>query len=305
MALISRRFRIPACAVGAAATVVLSMAATSGTTLAATGKVKPVVAGSRYLALGDSISFGYREPTNLPAPDYSNAASFIGWPEDVAKSLDLRLTNAACPGETTATLISKTAESNGCESHYDSATGRQALGGYRTTHPLHASYRGSQLSFAKNFLERHPGTRLVSLMIGINDRFLCQKQTSDGCANEFQRVLTGVHRNITTILRGIRGTGYAGQVVLLTYYSMNYADNALTGHIAVLNNNIAQAARPFNVRVASGFDAFRSAAQHDEGSACQAKLLTALTNGRGPCGVHPSGKGQALLAQAVVRAVEK
>jgi len=305
MALKSRRFRVPAFALGTAAVVALSMLATSGTTLAATGNVKPVVAGSRYLALGDSISFGYREPTNVPAPDYSKASNFVGWPEDVATSLGLRLTNAACPGETTSSLINKKAESNGCESHYDSATGQQAVGGYRTVNPLHASYTGSQLAFAKNFLKLHPGTRLVSLMIGANDGFLCQKSTSDGCQSEFLGLLTKIHNNITTILKGIRGTGYTGQIVLLTYYSMNYADNTLTGEIAVLNNNIVQAAKPYNVRVASGFDAFKAATQQNGGDTCQAQLLTVLTNGDAPCGVHPSIQGQALLAQTVMARIKK
>jgi len=37
----------------------------------------PITAGSRYLALGDSVTFGYQEPQVIPAPDYSNAASFV------------------------------------------------------------------------------------------------------------------------------------------------------------------------------------------------------------------------------------
>jgi lysophospholipase L1-like esterase len=305
MALKSRRFRMSAFAFGTAAIVALSMVATSGTTLAATGTVKPVVAGSRYLALGDSISFGYREPTNLPAPDYSNAANFVGWPEDVAAALGLKLANAACPGETSSSLINKKAESNGCESHYDSATGQQAAGGYRTVNPLHVSYTGSQLAYAKNFLKQHPGTRLVSLMIGANDGFLCQKESTDGCQSEFFGLLTKIHNNITTILKGIRGTGYAGQIVLLTYYSMNYTDNTLTGEIAVLNNNIIQAAKPYHVRIASGFNAFQAATQQNGGDTCQAQLLTVLTNGDSACGVHPSVQGQALLAQTVMAKIKK
>ena len=291
MALNVRGFRLPAFALGLVV-VSFSMTATSGTTLAATGKVKPLVAGSRYLALGDSISFGFREPTNLPAPDYSKASNFVGWPEDIAKAMDLRLTNAACPGETTSSLINKKAQSNGCES-------------YRSAHPLHATYSGSQLSFAKNFLKQHPTTRLVSLMIGINDVFLCQKSTSDGCVSELPGLLTTLHNNITTILKGIRTTGYHGQIVLLTYYSMNYADDGLTGRIAVLNNNIIQAAKPFNVRIASGSDAFQVATRRSGGDACAGQLLTVLNRGIRPCGVHPSNEGQALLAQAVMAKVSK
>jgi hypothetical protein len=38
----------------------------------------PVVPGSQYLALGDSVTFGYMEPTVVPAPNYGDAASFPG-----------------------------------------------------------------------------------------------------------------------------------------------------------------------------------------------------------------------------------
>ena len=55
-----------------------------------------------YLALGDSIAFGYR-----PAPwaDYRRAANFAAYPEDLAAALKLNLVNAACPGETSASMI--------------------------------------------------------------------------------------------------------------------------------------------------------------------------------------------------------
>src|ERR1700722_19115291 len=44
----------------------------------------PITRGSGYLALGDSVSFGYQEPTVVPAPDYTNAANFVGFPEVIA-----------------------------------------------------------------------------------------------------------------------------------------------------------------------------------------------------------------------------
>jgi hypothetical protein len=91
----SRRFRLSALTLGTVAAVATSLVATTGTTLAATSRAKPVVAGSPYLALGDSIVFGYRESNNPPAPDYSNAANFKGYPEDIAAAMGLALTNAS------------------------------------------------------------------------------------------------------------------------------------------------------------------------------------------------------------------
>jgi len=210
----SRHFRLSALTLGTVALVGTGLVATSGTTLAASSSVKPVVAGAPYLALGDSIVFGYRESNNNPAPDYSNAANFKGYPEDIAAALGLDLTNASCPGETTSSMIDKNAASNGCENSYDASSGQQVPVGYRKAYPLHTSYKGSQLSFAEHFLKQHPGTRLVTLTIGANDGFLCQKQTSDGCISEFGDLQTKLKKNLQTIFKGIRGTGYKGRAGL-------------------------------------------------------------------------------------------
>jgi hypothetical protein len=74
-----------------------------------------------YLALGDSIAFGYR-----PAPwaDYRDAADFAAYPEDLAAALKLNLVNAACPGETSASMINPAAPSNGCETNARGGPGR-------------------------------------------------------------------------------------------------------------------------------------------------------------------------------------
>src|SRR5947209_479347 len=120
--------------------------------------------GSRYLALGDSVTFGYEESAVVPAPNYHDAASFISYPQLVGQALHLKVVNAACPGETAASLINPNGPSNGCES-----TPKAPNVGYRRSFPLHVSYKGSQLAFAVAYLRAHPDTRLVSLMIGAND----------------------------------------------------------------------------------------------------------------------------------------
>jgi lysophospholipase L1-like esterase len=68
-----------------------------GSALAAGGPA-PVTPGSRYLALGDSVVFGYEEPQVVPAPNYHNPASFLGYPELVGAALHLKVANASCPG---------------------------------------------------------------------------------------------------------------------------------------------------------------------------------------------------------------
>jgi hypothetical protein len=68
---------------------------------------QPVVSGSGYLALGDSVTFGYQEAQVVPAPDYHNASSFYGYPELLGTELRVKVANAACPGETSSSLINR------------------------------------------------------------------------------------------------------------------------------------------------------------------------------------------------------
>jgi lysophospholipase L1-like esterase len=254
-------------------------------------QVHKIRAGSGYLALGDSVPFGYREPASLPTPpDYSDPSSFVGYPEDVAADLSLADTNAACPGETSTSFITGTEPSNGCE------------GGYRAAFPLHVAYSGSQLGFAVGFLERHRDTRLVSLTIGANDGFLCQRTTADQCASELPAVLQTVGRNVATILGAIRDDAhYVGQIVLVDYYSLDYGDPTQVALSRALNTALTAAATPFDVEIADGFAAFQAAAAQAGGDSCAAGLLTMLSGGG--CGVHPSVAGHQLLAAALEQVI--
>ena len=281
----------------AATALVLTAVSASAAGIHSSAGPRPVVAGSGYLALGDSVSFGYREPANLPTPDYPDASSFVGYPEVVASSLALTLANAACPGETSASLIAANVLSNGCEN------GPSSTPGYRTLFPLHASYKGTQLAYAIHYLEVHPNTRLISLMIGANDGFLCQETTKDACASELPAVLKQVEANVRTILVKLRQkAGYRGQIVILNYYSLDYSSAAKSGFSQALNAAQDTAAAPFNVTIADGYGAFQKAAAQVGGNSCTAGLLTTLTTGG--CGVHPSVAGQALLASTVAAAVK-
>jgi lysophospholipase L1-like esterase len=270
-------------------------------------KAAPVVPGSRYLALGDSVPFGYREANSIPAPNFHRQRTFIGYPEDVAANLGLRLANAACPGETTASFLKASAQSNGCENSFPKATNPI---GYRSVYPLHVKYSSpheSQLTFAERYLVKHPGTRLVSLMIGANDGFICQQTTTDGCFKEFGALQAKITRNVTTIFKGIRNKAhYRGQIVLVTYYSIDYSNATDNLESQGLNSALEKAAKPFHVEIANGYGQFRLAARQGHGNICTAQLVTALSGkDKGTCGVHPSLAGQALLAQAVERAIKK
>lgn len=263
-----------------------------------TFKPPPVVRGATYLALGDSVTFGYMEPNVVPAPNYYDPSSFVGYPQIVGRLLRLKAVNAACPGETSSSFINTSAQSNGCENSYGGGSA------YRTLYPLHVHYSGSQLAFAVSYLKRNRKVRLVSLMIGANDLFLCEKTTSDGClsASEQQTVFTTVARNTKTIVSTIRKkAGYRGQIVIVNYYSLNYASSLLNTASLGVNNAMDTAAKPFKVQIADGYGQFQAATSIFGGSTCSAGLLTKLSTGS--CGVHPTRAGQGLLAQAVVYAL--
>ena len=283
-----------------ASTMTATATATATTATSPPPHSTRVTPGSGYLALGDSVTFGYQEPTVVPAPNYRDAASFPGYPEMIGSELHLRVANAACPGETSTSLINASAQSNGCE---NTPTGTGAS--YRKAFPLHVRYSGSQLAYATSYLKAHPGVRLVSLMIGANDLFVCQETTSDACAAsaEQQAVLRTISRNVRTILSRIRTKDhYAGQVAIVNYYSLDYASPIVNAESTELNTALDTAARPFHVKIANAYRTFAAASAHSGADTCTAGLLTQLGM-PGTCGVHPSYAGQALLASTLEGAV--
>jgi lysophospholipase L1-like esterase len=273
---------------------------------------KPAEPGTPYLALGDSVPFGYKEANAIPTPNYNKPKTLLSWPQDVASALGLKLTNASCPGETTVSLINAKALSNGCENHPVTGTKTIAAGGYRTLYPLHATYTGpkqSQLAFAEAFLNKFPNTRLVTLMVGANDGFICETSTKDTCFKEIGALEKTITKNVETMLKGLRGKGhYSGQIVIANYYSTDYTNALGTAGSEAVNVALANAANAYHVKIADSFDAFKTAAATHKGDTCGAGLLTNLKVVKGDpqsCGVHLSPAGAAVLAGAVEKVVKK
>jgi lysophospholipase L1-like esterase len=284
-----RRAAVALATVACAATTAACSGSDADTARAAT-PASPALSGT-YLALGDSVPFGYR---GRPAgTDYSKAANFTGYPEIVADRWDLDVVNATCPGETTASFTDVTAQSNGCENAL------HASAGYRTFHPLHVLYDSvnqSQLDFAVKTLQRHEDVSLVTLQLGANDAFLCAQTTTDQCASEAGTLAQTVQANLGRILTALRDRGgYRGRVVVVTYYALQYTGAAATV-TQLLDGAIAAAAQAHGATVASGFDAFKETAMTAGGDSVAAGLV--IRND-----VHPTAKGQELLARAVEDAV--
>jgi hypothetical protein len=248
-----------------------------------------------YLALGDSVAFGY-SPLLVNAGLAGNPAVFVGYPDIVAKSLELHLVNASCPGETTGGFLSIT---NGQD---------YACLGYRFHFgfPLHVSYPGAQLDFAIQYLSTHDNVRLVTMDLGANDVFklqtICGGVATACFASGLPAVLAGIDANIRIIYNAIRNVAhYRHKLVTLTYYSLAYDPTTAAGTMQ-LNTPIIDASEPFHAKIASGFDAFQGPALSAGGSSCAAGLLIVLAPG--VCDIHPTLLGRDLLAGAVVSAVQ-
>ncbi|WP_410674796.1 SGNH/GDSL hydrolase family protein [Amycolatopsis sp. cmx-4-68] len=244
-----------------------------------------------YLALGDSVAFGYRPGAVTPPADYLDPANFRGYAEKYAALRGLRLANASCPGETTASMLTTGAQSNGCENSLGSPVG------YRTVFPLHVAYAGTQIDYAVRYLQTHRDTRLVTLTIGANDMFLCQDTTPDQCTGpDFQAALGQVSRNLAAILGALR-TQYRGDLVLVSYYSLDYRDPVQVGRVKAIDAALSQVIRRYHGKVADGFTAFRLASLRAGGDPCAAGLLIKLP--AGGCDVHPTAAGHRALAAAL------
>ncbi len=250
-------------------------------------------AAGSYLALGDSVPFGFRGGATA---DFSDADNFVGYPELVGEELGLEVLNAACPGETTASFLDAAAQSNGCQNTLDSEFG------YRKAYPVHVQYSSfdqSQLDFAVEALQETEDIELVTVQIGANDAFICQRTSPTNCSDDaaLQDLARRVQANLGTILSTLRGEGgYDGQIVVVTYYALNYAD-AFGQATGVLGGGLAQVAQANGADVADGYEAFRAPAGAAGGDSIAAGLVL-------PNDVHPTEEGQRRLAEAVLAVVE-
>lgn len=207
-----------------------------------------------YMALGDSLTFGYQP--NLNFTD--------GFADTVFQQLrSANITeeiNLACAGETTTSMIQ-----GGC-------IGRFAH---------HGSYTGAQLNAALDFLQDHPGrVSPVTLEIGANDILgdwlgaVCQPSASATTdlakmdANLTQTILPRLTQALTTVPAGMNGTmgGMAtavatnvrsGDLVMLNYYNP-FAQECPNSapFVHMFNQHLAADAAKFGVPVVDIYSAF-------------------------------------------------
>ncbi len=270
----------------------------------------PMLAGNEtnytYLALGDSIAFGFNPllfppfSPPLPAP---TPARFTGYPEVVAQIEHLlqskKEVNAACPGETSGSFISGAPPDNGCN-----GPGPEGQPPFKTSIGLHTNYAGPQLAFAVSQLDSNKQINLVTLGIGGNDLLLLEEQCTGPSVPSFEAcvstMLPGVLQSYGLNLNYILGTlraNYDGTLVLVNNYAPS-ANPLFIDAVAALDSVMKQVGAYFGVKFADGFTAFQIASAPHNGDPCAAGLLIRLS--ATTCDVHPSPLGRDLLAATII-----
>ena len=260
--------------------------ASAGVTLAQ--NPNNAIKDTRYLALGDSLSFGYN-PT-VPV----NLNNYHGYPEFVSDGIHKKVANASCFGETSGSFLFADAPDLGC--HQWRAAGL----------PLYVPYTGTQMDYAVDYLLNNPNPDFVTINIGGNDLGLLQVECNFDLTCELKKlngVLTAYGQNVFTIFSNLRVQAkYKGPIVLLTYYVFNYQDPSQVGAFTALNGIASGIATSFGAKIADGFTAFQIAAAPFGGDSCKAGLLVKLPDGT--CDTHASLEGQLLLAATVLEAAQ-
>jgi lysophospholipase L1-like esterase len=244
-----------------------------------------------YLALGDSVAFGFIDQAGF---EYLNPANFVPYADYVGYTLRFTPTDAGCPGETSSSFVSLTGVDHGCHA-------------YRANFPLHVPYSATQLAFATSFLKHNRDTRLVTVNVGANDGFILEESCA-GAANPQLCIATGapqlfatVAQNMQTILAALRDTGFDGPIIIVNYYSLDYSDAGQTTLTAGLNQALAAPASAFGATVADVFSAFQAVVSNPviAGKTCVAGLLNASPQNQFVCDVHPSQSGHKLIAKTI------
>lgn len=196
----------------------LALAMLASALLVSNASAKAPLKPTYYLALGDSLAFGYKEETfNNNYPAEPTAAFEKGYVGDVAAKLvgkekhegnELKTVNLGCPGETSGGLIGNGALGKGVNAERESKSEfpltLSAPCAYHnvTGFPLKTETGGaSELEYAAGLLASGANVKDVTLNIGSND------EARDGRQMRETRLRrrTGLHRRPVRMHHGRSG----------------------------------------------------------------------------------------------------
>jgi lysophospholipase L1-like esterase len=217
---------------------------------------------SIYLALGDSLAFGYQQAKfldNLPTED--PAAFNTGYVDFFARDLReikprIQTVNLSCPGESTDSLLGL------------------ATCIYHPPYPLHSNYSGSQIDAALALLRAHPGqVSPITIDIGSNDLLRGQS-------------LAHVQVNFRTALAKLRTAAPYSEIIVLGYYAPRGSPETA----GQLNAILAQVAAQYWARFGNPLPVFNPPANQRDTICSLTLVCTPLSD------THPSDLGYQKLA---------
>ncbi len=251
------------------------------------GTVRPVFSPpqSYYLALGDSIAYGFqpaKAKAGLPPSGFQT-----GYVDVFAARLrtiapKIRVVNYGCPGESTKTFIH-----GGC-------SGRGDVKG------LHDAFQGTQLDAALAFLRAHTGqVSPITLSFFGNDL----GDLLDACKGNFAcaqarapRAFAQFASRLTSILKRLRAASPKTEIILTGGWNFNVANLRPTDPLfRSLDKTIGKVAAGTRARFADTFPVF-----NPQGSIARERArICALTFACSKGDPHPTDAGYRAIAAAV------
>jgi lysophospholipase L1-like esterase len=228
------------------------------------GTPRTVGPRANYLALGDSVAYGFQ-----PNFDLTNgyADKLAGWLQRFGSQ---QLVNMSCPGETSGSML---------------------RGGCRLRFISKAAYEGTQTEGAVAFIRANRGrVSPVTLTIGANDIIDTLGRDCSENVPAFRARLLQFDRNLNTILgRLTEALDGQGDLILTTYYNP-YQDACpnSTRSLRQLNGHITALARRHGARVVDIFPAFA-------GRTCDYTWMCSRSRD-----IHPTSAGYQVIAERIL-----
>jgi lysophospholipase L1-like esterase len=284
VALLARSLIAAALLVAAAASSAGDLASAASPT---SGSREPAPRGY-YLALGDSVAYGFQPGRPRTAPPSSFHTGYVDvfaahlrerWPS-------LKVVNYGCPGESTRTFVVG------------------VCGGRGAVKALHDAYKGAQLDAALSFLRAHPGdVSPITLTLWGNDWlpiFLYTCNADVACA---RRQAPGETRafasRLTVILRRIRAAAPHAEIIVTGAWNPDPSTlRQLRAVYASFEAAIARVAAGAQARIARMLPVMNGAGSEQ----AQRARLCAFTFICSKGDPHPTDAGYRAIADAVIRA---
>lgn len=243
-----------------------------------------------YLALGDSIAYGYqawRHDAGLPASGYDT-----GYVDVFAERLrdiqpSIRVVNYSCIGESTRSFMNGPCVGN------------------LVGQPLHDGWTGTQLDAALTFLSAHKGeVSPITVTLWGNDA----RELSEECGGDLdciqERVGPAIARaaaNLQTILGRLRVAAPQAEIIVTGPWNISVGAFPETDpFFALFNGALKQSVTNSRSRYVELFPIFNPQGDIDAETAAICTLTLLCTDGD----IHPSDAGYGVIADEVWKVSE-